>query len=575
VITAFTQQISVRSRNRHWETCKHRADDLSIFCEFFSCLSGLFLEKFFQGLSFFSSGVTRFWISVGAKVCIATNSKRAANKMSREHISVAVTLTGCLSSVATLGVLTLPIFAHGPFKSNQFVLVAILAFFNFIEALTFAVGPAPIPAPGERPSPLCVAQGSIMQFCSISSFLWILFFCKTLASSIRASEDVLSKPAKMKSILSALAATCAVALASCIYLGVAGVYGDASFWCWVDSSDHAIYLYYLPLVVIWAFALAALILVGSDILRRIRHAERELNHQTRASVNTSFSIRIERGGVARQAGAKLTRSVTALKSYAQRRASAHRQKSGQAKLKSMRSTTVRQLASYILVFIAFSTFGLVNRLRRLITGQPSPDWLVLLQAWTMPLQGLANAVVFGMWLKSRLRPRYCSKLYAALHLTRAHSNAAAIGTDELAFTGLAPEVTRDEISLFAATWNVGEAQPPATEALASWLPQGRAVYLIGLQECLDTRAWAKALGAALGSGYVCVLERKIGSTATGLGYHGYIALLAFESQATVDGARWYPVESGTGAIVKRGKVGAGKASVQTSNKGAVGAAFRA
>ena len=230
----------------------------------------------------------------------------------------------------------------------------------------------------------------------------------------------------------------------------------------------------------------------------------------------------------------------------------------------------------------------------------SPDRLILLQAWTMPLQGLANALVFSAWIRGNwhLKPSVRASIIGAhkakpssaeeivmveealsakgnpgagTAASAANSAASAsasassevcghgahghgAGTSSSAGASGAPAnctsllqvlqergslggaaAKEEHASIFAVTWNVGEAMPPPEGELSAWLPKGRGVYMIGLQECLAPAAWKKALQAALllpgtVGGYTLVVERMIGSTATGLGYHGFIVLFTFVSK---------------------------------------------
>ena len=227
-------------------------------------------------------------------------------------------------------------------------------------------------------------------------------------------------------------------------------------------------------------------------------------------------------------------------------------------------------------------------LLQLLTALPLPPHTLLrhpllLQAWTMPLQGVANAAVFSRWLRANwklrasaasLIARSCSRGRARRRLPPecaagvARTNleglatspaaavppaaAAGVAGAKAAAAGVAQAATATPATgrkgigtdpwptaqLFAATWNVGEASPPSAAELAAWMPAGRDAYFIGLQECLAPAAWQRALADALalhgsggggggGEAYELLTERKIGSTQTKLGYHGYIVLLAF------------------------------------------------
>jgi hypothetical protein len=177
------------------------------------------------------------------------------------------------------------------------------------------------------------------------------------------------------------------------------------------------------------------------------------------------------------------------------------------------------------VFIFFSTFGLANRLVSAVRGDDaqSPMWLTMAQAITMPLQGLANGIVFSKWVWEHWRHHGCSPVVQHLGVQRLSEVSPSISpsaarqpssADEAALppalAHAVPSFSRRTLAaqaddedhfcatICATTWNVGEAAPPADVAaeLASWLPAARDVYLIGLQECLQPQAWRTAIGAA-------------------------------------------------------------------------------
>ena len=66
------------------------------------------------------------------------------------------------------------------------------------------------------------------------------------------------------------------------------------------------------------------------------------------------------------------------------------------------------------------------------------------------------------------------------------------------------------LKLFCASYNLGEAAPPAADELRRWLPRGRDVYCVALQECLAPDAFAAALCAAVDGDYV-LSRRSLGS----------------------------------------------------------------
>ena len=237
----------------------------------------------------------------------------------------------------------------------------------------------------------------------------------------------------------------------------------------------------------------------------------------------------------------------------------------------MRQRALIQLRVYLTIFICFSTFGLVNRLVQFIAPEDAnAPWFVMLmlQALTMPLQGLANAIAFGR----ALRPQAKRQVRAlGIDASGAAVIEAEVAQDAAATLGGPVTATAQ---IFAGSFNVGEANPPPADELRRWLPPSKDVYIIGLQECLDTHKWGAAVADALGGAERWhVTERHMGSGATALGYHGFILLLVLVRADWHASGEWSEVRLGRGggASVRRGKnLGVKRAE----NKGAVGAAFR-
>ena len=507
-------------------------------------------------------------------------------------IQVGATVTGMLSVLSALGMILLPLIADGPKHSTQYALVFFLALFNLVEAITFAIGRRLLGTSGP-----CVAQASIMQFASACSFLWILYFCIALVRSIASgSFNKMAEPASMRTLAPPLVATVVVALLSCAILSVVEVYGDSSLWCWVIDADWALYMYYIPLMVIWLLSILSLAYAARAVSVRVSLFKRELKNRA-ASANRAS---LKHGQPSQQSESESgRRSVQKI-----------------AESERLRNEAQLQLMGYVFVFIVFSTFGLANRVNDAV-NDTSPEWILVLQAWTMPLQGFGNALVFGGWVRRNWKLKcWCAEGAAPSTVSmtrptigaRAPSKeivmAAEFGDIEMVVEsdgvpGSCARVAGDAgwtaapnatAHIFASTWNVGEAEPsPADRArFAEWLPTGRDVYLIGLQECLDPASYVRLIEDILAShaehardpsssssvrgsgGYVLVTKRMIGSTNTALGYHGYIVLLAFVSRQLHDSAEWYEVQSGQAKLARGKSIGVARAA----NKGAVAAAFR-
>ena len=494
---------------------------------------------------------------------IACNSSLCGSE--RAVIQACTSLTGTLSLLASLSILLLPLVAQGPSQTFQYLIIAVLACFNVVESLMYVIGPAltvDIDGPAATTGS-CALQGVILQFSSMAAFGWILVFCYSLFQTTRGGSDVLGRPASVKKVAPQLAAVIVFSLLSCA--GLSGSYGDATLWCWTHDSALGLLWYYCPLMIIWALSVACVTYACYKVRQRadVVNAEIKQRHDSSAAAPEAFTA------VGRSSTRGSTQSYRVVDDL-QRRA-------------------VRQLSAYLVVFVSFSTFGLANRIAQAAGSGDSPFWLFVLQALSMPLQGFANGMVFAAWVRENWRPRWragptqlreVSMVELSLQPTTPGSSPG-LGP-AVAFEGMseasAPAARRAEshaATLFAATWNLGEADPPdgVGGALRAWLPSDRDVYVIGFQECLSPQAWCKALHAALDGTrtYVLAGERMIGSTKTALGFHGYIVLYVFVASELDASGAFAPVKSGKNNL-HRGKNLAGVA--RAPNKGAVALAFR-
>ena len=53
-------------------------------------------------------------------------------------------------------------------------------------------------------------------------------------------------------------------------------------------------------------------------------------------------------------------------------------------------------------------------------------------------------------------------------------------------------------NLFAATWNMGEGEPPGPAELSQWLVKGYQIYSIAVQECMHLELLIKNAQSCLG-----------------------------------------------------------------------------
>jgi len=111
-------------------------------------------------------------------------------------------------------------------------------------------------------------------------------------------------------------------------------------------------------------------------------------------------------------------------------------------------------------------------------------------------------------------------------------------------------IQTEPLSLFVGTWNMGDSVPPP--ALEGWIPrEAHDLYAVATQECSDEH-WLAALDSHLGSSYVRITERRMGS----------IFLVVFTHRRHA--AKISSVES---SYIPTGVLGVG------TNKGAVALAF--
>ena len=223
--------------------------------------------------------------------------------------------------------------------------------------------------------------------------------------------------------------------------------------------------------------------------------------------------------------------------------------------------------------------------------------LIFAQALLLPLQGFGNALVYGK-LVPRLYNVCGSRLRVRTSATSPSRRSAFPGRvmQQLSFHEVEPQLLDDQdtssstaarvstaaagpdaaprasLKLFCASYNLGEAAPPTADELRRWLPRGRDVYCVALQECLAPDAFAAALCAAVDGDYV-LSRRSLGSARKELGYHGFIALFVLVERRHVTSMAWQELTVAH-STVRRGKKVLGIRALTAANKGAVGTACR-
>ncbi|OQR93744.1 transmembrane protein [Achlya hypogyna] len=225
------------------------------------------------------------------------------------------------------------------------------------------------------------------------------------------------------------------------------------------------------------------------------------------------------------------------------------------------STIYNKLAAYVTVFVFVWGPCIVNRLVewRQSSTDPPTLWLLGTHIVCNNSQGFLNAMIYGGAFRL-LKRRCCDDR---------EEDTVSIRTS-LCSTLPLSETPSQSLSIFATTFNMGEGSAPTD--LSQWIPLGHDLYVVGVQECLDLAALRSSIMSYLerGSRRVFVdYSRDIGSKNTALGYHGYIGVLIFVPQETVASGR-FSMPTPTNPEVNCGKT----LNVRTSNKGAVGFAFR-
>ena len=233
--------------------------------------------------------------------------------------------------------------------------------------------------------------------------------------------------------------------------------------------------YYAPLTLIWVCAIGCVIYSLRQLILRVHlvRDEMRLRNQSAAAATAAENraVQLTRMKSREPPSSALQQTLDKTADF-QRRASL-------------------QLSAYLVVFIFFSTFGLANRLASLANGgAPTPDWLVMAQAITMPLQGFANGIVFFRWVRENWSfPCLGGSIREIASLEEVSVADPAPTFDMLNVSGRdSPSIVaqptaagrqtqprRHEFTarVFAATWNLGEAEPPdgVVPLLAEWLPE--------------------------------------------------------------------------------------------------------
>ncbi|OQR81634.1 hypothetical protein THRCLA_11553 [Thraustotheca clavata] len=301
--------------------------------------------------------------------------------------------------------------------------------------------------------------------------------------------------------------------------------GPATFYCWIVDPDFALYHFYIFVFGSLIFIIFVIVKIRSEIRKR---ASRQLLNHT----ETALLV------IQRQ-----------LYLYA---------------------------ISFIVLYIPISIYRIADAVCD-TSGEQStfcrtvvPTFGVFAQTLTN-LLGFINAIIFGGFLTFGCKRSARNNADSFLGLV---SPSAVMEDNNSSMSLYMPFEHCDHVLVFASTFNMAEGAVPSKPSLASWIPSGRDIYVIGLQECLvldEVRAAIlKHLQAVNGKSYT-EYKREIGRRHTKLGYHGFIAISVYVPSSEVESGH-FEMHMESSSKVHRGKslIGMGRAS----NKGAVGFAFR-
>ncbi|CAH0475761.1 unnamed protein product [Peronospora belbahrii] len=368
-------------------------------------------------------------------------------------------------------------------------------------------------------SDVCNLQAFALNLFGLMSVFWNAAIAHCLHRKIvhRDSEARLKSRFKLYVLLVIVPAVgCSVALYA------ARLFGDATFYCWVESRPEQFWAFYLFVIVAIFYISVILWVTHNRISRDFRDANLDAQE--------SWAL------------------VTA------------------------------KLRIYIAAFIVLWTPSIVYRLLGDELGSARFAVALLMQL-TMCAQGLTNAIIYGGLLTKLYRIVLCKPSIVHVHKFVASPSFPTTNTStDLSMV----KHYRQPAKIFVSTFNMGEAKLTPAQ-LDKWIPLGHDIYVIGLQECLhlaNTRSLIRqhldggrprpaASGACKASKFH-QYNREIGSKNTSLGYHGHIAITVFVKSSDVDSGAFYMPP------VVQQEINVGKSLVlgRASNKGAVGFAFR-
>eukprot|EP00935_MAST-01C_sp_MAST-1C-sp1_P000562 g562.t1 len=432
-----------------------------------------------------------------------------------------------------------------PTVSNQ--LIAILSLMDLVFSFNFGIGQGWQKAG----SGACDFQGFMVQM-SLSAVLWTTCIGHHLYQWVVMREHEDKRRARLNTYLAVSVGT--ALLFAVVYPMAdnggtdAHYYDEGILWCWIREFPWQMGIFYIWVLLGW--------LINGWVF---------------------FRVRSEIKSRALMAGSEEAKQSTNL--------------------------VIMRTSLYLGVFVCIWFFGLLNRILSFASGKPVLATSVL-HAMFVPLQGFLNSLVYGgLWerfyfyfeqtvasrsraLSDAVRKGSAAQTWLPQKRKSSTGRNEWDGSRELIEPKFKSELEL-RFELFVSTWNMGECKVPPN--LDKWIPRGKDLYVIGLQECMHRSEMSASILRYLNSGpsvfrdstsesgreeYVIAKdgERAIGSTKTTLGFHGHIALTLFVRASLQRSGVFEVTETArTAQEVNRGKnLGAFRAA----NKGAVGVPCR-
>ncbi|GMF43686.1 unnamed protein product [Phytophthora fragariaefolia] len=395
----------------------------------------------------------------------------------------------------------------------------------------------------------CNAQAFALHAFGLMSVFWNAAIAHCFYRKIvhRDSEARLKSRFKLYVLLVVVpAVACSVALYA------ARLFGDATFYCWVESRSKQFWAFYLFVVGAIVYISVILWVTHHRISRDFRDGNLDA-HESWALITSKLRIYIA-------AFIVLWTPSTVF-----------RRECRDGVVMAMFEGSVLTWRG---VAIALLSAVFDDRL-----GSARFAVAVLMQV-TVCTQGLTTAIIYGGLLTKLYRIVSCKPSISPVHKLVPSPSFPTMdtGTDHSLVKHY-----RQPANIFVSTFNMGEARLTPAQ-LDKWIPLGHDIYVIGLQECLhlaNTRSLIRqhleggrprpaATGPARRASKFHQFNREIGSKNTSLGYHGHIAITVFIKSSDVDSGAFYMPP------VVQQEVNVGKSLVlgRASNKGAVGFAFR-